>query len=321
MKAIRIHERGLPDVMYYEEIEAPLMGDDDVLIEISAIGINFIDTYQRSGLYQVPLPFTPGSEASGTILSVGGNVSGFMEGDSVAYSGILGAYAEQSVVPASRVVPLPSGLDTNLGAAAMLQGMTAHYLSQTTYSLSPSDTALIHAGAGGVGLLLIQMAKSLGTKVLTTVSTMEKAKLAIEAGADEVIQYTEEDVVEKVMDLTGGAGVQVVYDSVGQQTFDNSLKCLAPRGLLVLFGQSSGMVSAKSPNDLASGSYFLTRPRLDDHVRSRQELLWRAGEVFSWIQSGDLKIRIGQSYKLSEAAKAHKDLEGRKTTGKALLIP
>ena len=321
MKAIRIYERGKPNVMYYEDIEDPSIGDDDVLIEISAIGVNFIDTYQRSGLYQVPLPFTPGSEASGTVLSVGRNVSEVREGDRVAYSGILGAYAEKSVVPASRLVLLPSGLDANSCAAALLQGMTAHYLSQTTYKISSGDTVLIHAGAGGVGLLLIQMAKLLGARVLTTVSTPEKAKLAVEAGADEVIRYTEEDVVGKIMEITKGLGVQVVYDSVGQQTFDSSLKCLTPRGTLVLFGQSSGMVSAKSPNDLAAGSYFLTRPRLDDHVRNRDELLWRAGEVFSSIESGDLKIRIGQSYKLFEAAKAHEDLEGRKTTGKALLIP
>lgn len=321
MKAIRIHERGLPNVMHYEDIEDPLIGDDDVLIQISAIGINFIDTYQRSGLYQVPLPFTPGSEASGIVLSIGGNVDGIAVGDRVAYSGVLGAYAELSAVPASRLVPLPLEIDQSIGAAAMLQGMTAHYLSHTTYKISLNDTVLIHAGAGGVGLLLIQMAKSLGAKVFTTVSTTEKAKLAKEAGADEVIKYTEDDVSDKVMEITNGAGVQVVYDSVGEQTFDKSLKCLASRGLLVLFGQSSGMVSPKLPNALAVGSYFLTRPRLDDYVRNRSDLLWRAGEVFSWIKSGNLKVRIGQSYSLAEAAKAHEDLEGRKTTGKALLTP
>ena len=262
MKSMRVREIGGPEVMRYEEVADPEPGPKEAVIGVEAVGVNFIDIYQRSGMYPMELPFTPGSEASGRVLAVGSEVTELAPGDTVAYCMVVGAYAGQAVIPAQRLVKLPEGMEARTGAAAMLQGMTAHYLVHTTYPLKAGETILVHAGAGGVGLLLIQMAKRLGARVLTTVSTAEKAKLAEEAGADLVIRYTEEDFEERVKEATQGQGVPVVYDSVGQTTFDMSMRCLMPRGYMVLYGQSSGFVEPKAPNDLARGSFFLTRPGL-----------------------------------------------------------
>jgi NADPH:quinone reductase len=322
MKAIRVESYGGPEQLVYKDIEKPLPRPNEALVKIDAIGVNFIDVYHRTGLYPMPLPFTPGSEAAGTIESVGSEVSDIAAGDRVAYAMFVGSYAEYAAVPAARLVKMPEGIDAQAGAAAMLQGMTAHYLSTSTYPLQSGDTALVHAAAGGVGLLLIQMAKRAGARVLGTVSTTEKARLAREAGADEVILYTEQDFQKEVRRLTDGKGVQVVYDSVGKTTFMKSLDSLAPRGLLALFGQSSGSVPPFDAALLAQkGSLYLTRPSLAQYALTREELLWRAGEVLNWIKTGALKLRIEKTFPLSEAAEAHKQLEGRATTGKVLLLP
>jgi NADPH2:quinone reductase len=322
MHAIRVHATGGPDVLRYEDVAQPTPGPGQVLVKVEAAGVNFIDVYQRRGLYPVPLPFTPGQEAAGTVAAVGPGVTEVKPGDRVAYTGVLGAYAEYAVVPAERVVVLPEGIDARQGAAAMLQGMTAHYLACTTYPLKAGDTCLVHAAAGGVGLLLCQIAKRRGARVIATVSTREKAALAREAGADEVILYTEQDFAVEVKRLTQGAGVNVVYDSVGQTTFAKSLDCLAPRGMLVLYGQSSGPVGPFDPQLLSQkGSLFLTRPSLAHYVATRAELLARAGEVLGWVRAGTLKLRIGRELPLAQAAAAHRALEGRETTGKVLLIP
>ncbi len=322
MKAIRVYEPGGPEKLRYEEVPTPTPGAEEALVRIEAIGLNYIDTYHRTGLYKMPLPFTPGVEAAGVVAAVGSNVRDLQVGDRVAYTGVPGAYAEYAVVPAAKLVKLPEGVDAKTAAAALLQGMTAHYLTHTTYPLKPGDTALVHAAAGGVGLLLVQMAKQLGAQVFGTVSTEAKAQLAKEAGADAVILYTEQDFEAEVKRLTNGQGVNVVYDSVGKTTFEKSLNVLRPRGYLVLFGQSSGPVPPFDPIVLSNkGSLFLTRPTLAHYTLTREELLQRAGEVLGWVKSGRLKLRIEQTFPLAEAAEAHRRLEGRQTTGKVLLIP
>ena len=291
-------------------------------MKLAAAGVNFIDVYHRTGQYRVPLPFTPGQEAAGTVTAVGSGVTDVKAGDRVAYTNVLGAYAEFAVVPADRLVPVPSGVDTKVAAAVLLQGMTAHYLTTTVYPLRASDTCLVHAAAGGAGLLLCQIAKLRGVRVLGTVSTPEKAALARAAGADDVILYTEQDFAVEVKRLTGGKGVQVVYDSVGKTTFDKSLNVLAPRGMMVLFGQSSGAVAPLDPQILnQKGSLVLTRPSLGHFIATRAELLARAGEVLAWVGSGKLSVRIGLELPLEQAAEAHRRLESRSTTGKVLLLP
>ncbi len=322
MKAIRINEFGGAEVMNYVEMPTPEPGAGQVLVKIKAIGINFIDIYQRSGIYPGKLPFFPGSESAGVVEAVGEGVTDLKVGDRVASAAAPGSYAEYVVAPAEKLVPLPEGIDDRSAAAAMLQGMTAHYLSNDTYPIQSGDTVLIHAGAGGVGLLLIQMAKKRGGRVLTTVSTEEKAALARDAGADEVILYTQTDFEAETRRLTDGKGVVAVYDSVGKTTFDQSLNCLRPRGYMVLYGGSSGPVPPFNPQILnAKGSLFLTRPSMGHYTLTRDELLARAGEVMNWISTGELKLRIEYTYPLSEAAQAHRDLEGRRTTGKLLLLP
>jgi len=293
-----------------------------VLVKIEAAGVNFIDIYQRTGHYKVPLPFIPGQEAAGIVAAVGPGVAEPRVGDRVAYATVLGAYAEYAVVPADRVVGLPDGVSAKQGAAAMLQGMTAHYLATSTYPLKPGDTCLVHAAAGGVGLLLCQIAKLRGARVLGTVSTREKAALARGAGADEVILYTEQDFETEVKRLTNGAGLRVIYDSVGKTTFEKGLSCLALRGMMVLYGQSSGPVGPFDPQVLnQKGSLFLTRPTLVHYIATRAELLARAGEVLGWIERGMLKVRIERELPLAQAAEAQRLLEARQTTGKVLLIP
>jgi len=322
MKAIRVHAPGGSDALRYEDVPRPTPGPGQVLVKIEAAGVNFIDVYQRTGLYKVPLPFTLGQEAAGGVAAVGPGVSEPKVGDRVAYTSILGAYAEYAVVPAERVVVLPDGVSTKQGAAAMLQGMTAHYLATATYPLKSDDACLVHAAAGGVGLLLCQVAKLRGARVVGTVSTREKAALARAAGADEVILYTEQDFEPEVKRLTNGAGLRVIYDSVGKTTFEKGLSCLAPRGVMVLFGQSSGPVGPFDPQVLSQkGSLFLTRPTLAHYILTRAELVARAGEVLGWIKSGQLKLRIERELPLGQAAEAHRLLEGRKTTGKVLLVP
>jgi NADPH:quinone reductase len=322
VKAVRIHAPDGVEALRYEEVERPVPGPGQVVVKIEAAGVNFIDVYQRTGLYKVPLPFTLGQEAAGAVTAVGPGVAQPNVGDRVAYTSVLGAYAEYAVVPADRVVALPDGVSTKQGAATMLQGMTAHYLATSTYPLRPGDACLVHAAAGGVGLLLCQVAKLRGARVLGTVSTREKAALARAAGADEVILYTEQDFEMEVKRLTSGAGLQVIYDSVGKTTFEKGLSCLAPRGMMVLFGQSSGPVGPFDPQVLShKGSLFLTRPTLAHYILTRAELVARAGEVLGWIKSGKLKLRIERELPLAQAAEAHRLLEGRKTTGKVLLIP
>ena len=304
------------------ELPTPVAGAGEALIKIEACGVNFIDVYLREGRYPAKLPFVPGQEAAGTVVALGEGVTGIAIGDRVAWCHILGTYAEFAVAPAHRLVRIPEGISFQQAAAAMLQGMTAHYLAHSSYAIQQGDEVLVHAGAGGVGLLLIQMAKRLGARVLTTVSTEEKAALARKAGADEVILYTQEDFAAKVRELTGGKGLAVVYDSVGKTTFDGSLACLRPRGIMVLFGGSSGAVP---PFDLIKlstmGSLYITRPTMKDYIATREDLDWRAGDVLQWVTEGKLKLRLEHTYPLAEAAQAHRDLEARKTTGKVLLIP
>jgi len=322
MKAIRIHETGDPDVLKYEEIAKPEPGPGQVRVKVKAAGVNFIDTYHRRGWYPIPAPFTPGVEAAGVVDAVGPDVTGVKVGDRVAYGLTIGSYAEYSLVSAGVVVPLPDGVSYEEGAAAMIQGMTAHYLACSTYPLQPDDTCLIHAAAGGTGAILVQIAKIRGARVIGTVSTAEKEAIARESGADEVIRYTEKDFEEEVKRLTDGKGVNVVYDSVGLTTFDKSLNCLRPRGYMVLFGQASGIVPPVDPQTLnQKGSLFLTRPVLGAYTLTREELLGRASDVFGWIADGRLKIRQDQTFPLSQAQAAHEYLEGRQTKGKVLLIP
>ena len=322
MKAIRIHENGGAEVLRYEEVAVPSPGPEEALVKVEAVGVNFIDIYFRQGLYKSALPLTLGQEAAGVVETVGSRVQDVAAGDRVAYAGMLGAYAQYAVAPAARLVKLPAGIDSRAAAAAMLQGMTAHYLATSTFPLQPGQTALVHAAAGGVGLLLIQIAKMRGARVFGTVSTEEKARLAREAGADEVILYTTQDFEAEVKRLTNGAGVNVVYDSVARTTWEKSLLSLRPRGMLVLFGNASGPAPPIDPLLLTQrGSLFLTRPKLNDYTAGRQELLERAGEVLGWVASGRLKLRIEHVYPLEQAGEAHQALEGRQTTGKVLLIP
>jgi len=323
LKAIRIHTYGGPDVMKYEDVPAPKPGKGEALVKISAIGLNFIDIYFRTGIYKPPqLPFTPGSEAAGTVAAIGEGVTDLKVGDRVAYAMVLGAYAEYATVPAWRLVKLPDHVDYHAGAAIMLQGMTAQYLTHSTFPLKPGDRAIVHAGAGGVGLLLIQVAKKLGATVYATVGNEAKARLARDAGADETILYSEQDFEAEVKRLTDGRGVNVVYDSVGAATFDKSLNCLRPRGYMVLYGQSSGPVPPVDPSLLfTKGSLFLTRPSLAHYAMSADEIRARTSALFEWIRSGELKLRIGHTFPLPDAAKAHEALTSRQTTGKVLLIP
>jgi NADPH2:quinone reductase len=322
MKAIRVHAVGDASALSFEDVPDPTAGPDDVVVQIEAAGVNFVDVHQRNGLYKVPTPFTPGSEASGRVVSIGLRVSGVAVGDRVAYTGSLGAYAELARVPANRVMKVPEGLTAKQGAAAMMQGLTAHYLATSTFPLSKGDPCVVHAAAGGVGLLLCQIAKLRGATVIATVSTEEKAALARDAGADHVILYESEPFEAEVKRLTGGVGAKVIYDGVGKTTFSKDLECLAPRGTLVLFGQSSGPVPPFNPTILAGrGSLYLTRPTLVNYVASREELVARATDVFGWIRDGKLRLRIAHEFPLSEAAAAHRALEGRGTTGKLLLVP
>ncbi|MCI2418529.1 quinone oxidoreductase [Saccharopolyspora sp. K220] len=322
MRAIRVAATGGPEVLEHTEVEAPDPQPGQLLVQVAAAGVNFIDTYQRSGIYPMPLPHTPGSEGAGKVVAVGADVTGFSVGDRVGWAMAPGSYAEQALVPADKAVRVPDGVDDPTAAAALLQGLTAHYLITSTHPVRTGETALVHAAAGGMGLLLTQLIKSRGGNVIGTVSTPEKEKLAREAGADEIIRYTEEDVAKEVEDLTDGRGVDVVYDGVGKTTFDASLASLRPRGLLALFGASSGPVPPVDPQRLnAAGSVFLTRPSLAHHILTREELDWRAAELFAWITQGTVKIRIGATYPLADARRAHEDLEGRRTTGKLLLLP
>jgi NADPH:quinone reductase len=322
MKAVRVHVPGGPDSLRYEDVAEPTPKPGHAVVKVDAAGLNYIDVYYRTGQYKAELPMTLGMEAAGTVAAVGANVSEIQVGDKVAYTGTPGAYAELALVPAERLIVLPAGLGTKQGAAAMLQGMTAHYLACTTWPLKGGETCLVHAAAGGVGLLLCQIAKMRGARVIGTVSTEEKAKLAREAGADEMILYTERDFAEEVKRLTGGRGLQVVYDSVGKDTFDRGFACLAPRGMMVLYGQSSGPVGPFDVAKLAAGgSLFLTRPSLVSYTATRAELVQRAGEVLGWIRDGKLKLRTEFEFALKDAAEAHRALEGRRTTGKVLLIP
>ena len=322
MNAIQIQNTGGPEVLQLADLPIPVPGPGQVLIRVEAVGVNFIEIYFRKGQYKATMPLVPGSEAAGTVEDLGSGVTGFKPGDLVASVGVLGSYAEYALVPAAQLVKVPDGLTPEQAAAAMLQGMTAHYLAHSTYALKSGDTALIHAGAGGVGLLLTQMAAKIGARVITTVSTKEKAELSREAGAAEVILYTEQDFLAEVKRLTGGKGVDVVYDSVGKTTFENSLNCLKPRGLMALFGGSSGPVPPFDLIQLSSkGSLFITRPTLWHYVGTRQELEWRAGEVLNSVKSGELKLRMEHMYPLAEAGRAQAEMEDRKTTGKILLEP
>jgi NADPH2:quinone reductase len=322
MKAIRVHTPGGPDVMKLEDVADPQPKAGEAVVKVDAAGLNYIDVYYRTGTYKAESPFTPGMEAGGTVTAVGPNVSEVKVGDKVAYTGVAGSYAQYAVVPSAKLVVLPSGVTTRQGAATMLQGMTAHYLACSTYPLKPGDTCLVHAAAGGVGLLLTQIAKMRGAKVIGTVSTEDKAKLAREAGADDVINYASQDFEAEVKRITGGKLCQVVYDAVGKTTFDKSLNCLAPRGMMALYGAASGPVG---PFDLgllgAKGSLFITRPSLFAYTATREELMQRAGETLGWVRDGKLKLRMEFEFALKDAAESHRALEGRKTTGKVLLIP
>jgi len=322
MKAIQIFTTGGPEVLTLSEVPVPVPGPGQVLIKVAATGINFIEIYFREGRYKAPLPLTLGTEAAGTVERVGDGVTGFAVGDAVATTVALGSYAEYALVPAAGLVHVPSGVDLKVAAAAMLQGMTAHYLAYSTFPLKAGHVALVHAGAGGVGLLLTQMARAIGARVIATVSTEAKARLAREAGAEKVILYTDSDFEAEVKLYTHGRGVDVVYDSVGKTTFDKSLNCLRPRGLLALFGGSSGAVPPFDLIQLAGkGSLFVTRPTLNHYIATRAELEERAGAVLGWVGSGKLRVRMEHTYPLAEAAQAQMDIAGRKTTGKLLLIP
>jgi NADPH2:quinone reductase len=320
MKAIQVKRTGGPEVMELVDLPVPQPKSNEAVVKIEAAGVNFIDVYNREGRYPAPLPLVLGQEAAGVVSAVGSEVHEVAVGDRVAYTFALGSYAEYAAVPADRLVKIPAGVGARDAAAAMLQGMTAHYLSHDTYALKKGETALIHAAAGGVGLLLVQMAHNIGARVIATVSTEEKAKLARAAGADEVILYTQVDFEAETKRLTGGKGVDVVYDSVGKTTFEKGLNLLRPRGMMVLYGASSGPVAPLDPLALTQKSMFLTRPSLGHYIITAEELQERAGAVFGMIRAGKLKLRIEHVYPLAEAPQAHRDLEGRKTTGKLLLL-
>ena len=322
MKAIQIKQTGGPEMLQLVDLPLPQPKPNEAVVKIAASGLNFIDVYLREGLYKAPLPFVAGQEGAGVVTAVGAEVKTAKAGDRVAWSGILGSYADYVAGAADALVPVPDGVNDHNAAAALLQGMTAHYLCYDTYKLKAGETALIHAAAGGVGLLLVQMAHNLGARVIGTVSNAEKAKLAREAGADEVILYTEADFEAETRRLTGGKGVDVVYDGVGKATFEKSMNVLRPRGMLVLYGASSGPVPPVDPGTLAQkGSLYMARTSLAHFTATREELLARSGAVFGMIAAGKLKLRIAHVYKLEEAQQAHRDLEGRKTTGKLLLVP
>jgi NADPH2:quinone reductase len=322
MKAIQIRAYGGPEALELAELPVPKPAAGEIVVRLEAIGVNFIDVYHRTGLYKVSLPYVMGQEGAGTVEALGEGVSGLEPGDRVAWANIAGAYAEFARLPAERAVKIPQEVDSEQAAALMLQGMTAHYLACDTFPLKQGDTALIHAAAGGVGLLLVQIAKKRGARVLATVGSARKAELARQAGADELILYSEQDFLAQVKSLTGGKGVQVVYDSVGQATFLKSLDCLAPRGMLVSFGQSSGKVPPFEPGLLsAKGSLYLTRPSLTNYIADRQSLLARAGDVMKWLAKGELFLFIGKVLPLDQAAEAHRLLEARQTMGKVLLTP
>ena len=322
MKAIRVHKPGGPEELRYEDAPVPEPGNGQVRVKVKAIGVNFIDVYYRTGLYKAPLPLTPGMEAAGIVDAVGPDAKAVAPGDRVAYAMNLGTYAEYALANAWQVVRLPQEVDFQTGAAAMLQGMTAHYLAISTYPLRSGETALVHAAAGGVGLLLIQLAKMIGANVIGTVSTEAKAELARAAGADHVVLYEKEDFETAVKHITGGRGVDVVYDSVGRVTFEKGLNCLRKRGMVVLFGQSSGTVPAFDLTVLnQKGSLYVTRPSLAAYSATRDELEWRAGDLFRWLGDGRLKLRVDRIFPLQEAAAAHRALESRQTTGKVLLLP
>ena len=322
MKAIRVHENGGPDVLRYEDVTEPRPRNGEALVRLAAAGINYIDVYRRTGMYPVPLPFIPGTEGAGTVTALGDGVTGFSVGDRVAYEGPLGAYAQVQAVPAAKLVKIPDGVATDVAAAVMLQGMTAHYLATSTYPLAPGMTCLVHAAAGGTGGLLVQIAKKRGARVIGAVGTQAKAEIARSAGADETIEYTTQNVVAEVKRLTDGRGVDVVYDSVGKTTFDESLDCLRPRGYMVLFGASSGAVPPFDPQILnRKGSLYLTRPTLGNYTATRQEMVGRATDLFAWIKAGELEVRIAHEYALKDAAEAHRALESRRLAGKILLVP
>ncbi|HEX8451424.1 MAG TPA: quinone oxidoreductase [Longimicrobium sp.] len=320
MTAVRLHETGGPEALRTERVPVPEPGPGEALVRIDATGVNFIEVYQRTGLYTVPLPATLGGEGAGEVVEVGAGVEDVRVGERVAWAGGFGAYAEYAVVPAAKLVPLPAGVSARLGAAVMLQGLTAHYLATSTYPLRAGERCLVHAAAGGVGLLLVQIAKMRGAHVIATAGSDEKAELARGSGADEVIVYTRDDFAAEVRRLTDGGGVQVIYDSVGKSTFLPGLDVLAPRGMMVLFGQSSGPVEPVDPQLLSQkGSLFLTRPTLGHYVATREELLRRASDLFGWMAADQLSVRIGAEYALADVAEAHRALEARRTTGKVLL--
>jgi NADPH2:quinone reductase len=323
MKAIRIHHVGGPEVLELEDVPDPRPGEGQAVVRVEAAGVNYVDVYFRTGLYKAPaLPFIPGQEAAGTVVAVGPGVTEVAVGDRVAYVGIPGAYAELAAVPAARLVKIPADVTPRQAAAAMLQGITAQFLAASTYPLQPGDVCIVHAAAGGVGQLLCQVARLRGARVFGTVSTEEKARIAREAGADEVILYSQQDFSAEARRLNGGKGVQVIYDGVGKTTFEKGLDTLAPRGLMVLFGQASGPVPPFDPLLLTQkGSLYLTRPSMGHYIADRDELLWRAGEVLGWIAAGKLRLSIDRELPLAQAADAHRALEGRETTGKVLLIP
>jgi len=322
MKAVRVHQYGGLEALKYEEVPVPEPGEGEARVKIEAIGVNFLDVYQRIGRYQGTPPFTLGQEAAGTVDEVGPGVTEVKPGDRVVYASVQGSYAEYAIVPSWRLAPVPEGVDAQKAVAMMIQGMTAHYLTHSTYPLKPGETALVHAAGGGTGQLLVQLAKLCGARVIGTVSTEEKAARAREAGADEVILYTQTDFESEVKRLTNNAGVDVVYDSVGKDTFDKSLNCIRRRGYMVLFGQSSGSVAPIDPQTLnAKGSLYLTRPFLAHYTADRTELLGRVNDLFNWIATGELKVRIDKTFPLADSGEAHRYLEDRQSKGKLLLIP
>ena len=323
MRAVVIHETGGPEVLMAQDLPTPDPGPGELRVDVAAAGVNFIDVYYRTGAYPLPTPFVAGSEGAGVVGAVGSGVTSFQKGDHVAWAMVLGAgYAEQVIVPAARAVPVPAGIDDETAGAVLLQGLTAQYLTRSTYPARPGETALVHAAAGGVGLLLTQVLATRGVHVIATTSTASKAALALEAGAAEVIRYDRDDVAAEVSRLTNGRGVDVVYDGVGRATFDGSIDSLRPRGMFVSYGSASGKVPPVDPGLLQSkGSLFFTRPTLGHYVAAPEELLERSRELFGWVASGELSVRIGARYALDQAGQAHEDLENRRTTGKSLIIP